>query len=189
MHITCVKHDTSFPIKSIQWCLNYAAIDFDSVDTVGFYEKPYLKFERILKSAGRFFPKGFEVFDHALGAWWHSKLWTPDIIVRNLLALSPSHVTSCRWDRILHFSEHHQAHAASAFYPSPFREAAVLVLDGVGEWSTSTLAKGSMDRLGVPRIDLLSEIRYPDSLGMLYSAFTAYLGFKVNSGEYKVMGL
>jgi carbamoyltransferase len=183
------KHDAAFPINAIKWCLEYAGVDFDAVDYVGFYEKPYLKLERILEVAGRFSPRGFEAFDHAVSAWAGSKAWLPGIITSNLMALSPSRGSRARWDGRLVFSEHHQAHAASAFYPSPFADAAILVMDGVGEWATTSSSVGSRDAVGVPRINFLEEIRYPDSLGMLYSAFTFYLGFRVNSGEYKVMGL
>lgn len=183
------KHDAGFPINALKWCLRYAGIDFDSVDYVGFYEKPYLKLERILEVAGRFSPRGFEAFDHAVSAWAGSKVWLPGIITRNLMALSPSRGARARWDGRLLFCEHHQAHAASAFYPSPFPEAAILVMDGVGEWATTSSSVGFRDAVGVPRISFLEEIRYPDSLGMLYSVFTSYLGFRVNSGEYKVMGL
>ncbi|MBP6702047.1 MAG: carbamoyltransferase [Vicinamibacteria bacterium] len=183
------KHDAAFPISAIKWCLEYAGIDFDAVDYVGFYEKPYLKLERILGVAGRFHPHGFEAFDHAVSAWAASKAWMPGIITSHLMELSPSGGALARWDGRLVFSEHHQAHAASAFYPSPFADAAILVMDGVGEWATTSLSVGSRDVVGVPRITFLEEIRYPDSLGMLYSAFTSYLGFRVNSGEYKVMGL
>ncbi|MGE3702687.1 MAG: carbamoyltransferase [Hyphomicrobiaceae bacterium] len=184
-----IKHDAAFPEQAVQWCLRHAGIDFDQVDHVGFYEKPYLKLHRILGVAGRFFPHGFEAFDHAMSAWLNSKIWIPGAISQALLSFSPSEGRNCRWDRSIHFSEHHQAHAASAFFPSPFEEADVLVMDGVGEWSTTSLSRGYLDRVGVPRIEFLKEIRYPDSLGMLYSAFTSFLGFKVNSGEYKVMGL
>jgi carbamoyltransferase len=183
------KHDAAFPVNAVKWCLQHEGIDFDAIDHVGFYEKPFLKLDRILRVAGRFFPRGFEAFDHAVSSWGGSKLWIPGILTRNLLSLSPSRGTRAHWDGRLHFSEHHQAHAASAYYPSPFDKAAVLVMDGVGEWSTTSLSLGKRDAIGVPGIEFLEEVRYPDSLGMLYSAFTTYLGFKVNSGEYKVMGL
>lgn len=183
------KHDPGFPAHAIEYCLSEAGVTIDDVDHIGFYEKPHLKFERILATYAQFFPKGFETFQTALPTWFQSKLWLPSVLRNQLIGLSPSGGKRMRWDGRLVFSEHHAAHAASAFYPSPFDEAAILTIDGVGEWATTTLAQGRLDGRRVPRIDYLSELRYPDSLGMLYSAFTSYLGFKVNSGEYKVMGL
>ncbi|MGI8402131.1 MAG: carbamoyltransferase family protein [Gemmatimonadaceae bacterium] len=183
------KHDPGFPTKAIQYCLAAAGATFDDVDHVGFYEKPHLKFERILANYAISFPKGFETFKRAVPNWFESKLWLPSLITDELVRLSPSAGKRIKWGGRLVFSEHHAAHAASAFYPSPFREAAILTVDGVGEWATTTLAEGTTDDRRIPRIEFLSELRYPDSLGMLYAAFTAYLGFKVNSGEYKVMGL
>ena len=183
------KHDPRFPIKAIQYCLAAAGVTMDDVDLVGFYEKPHLKFERILANYAQSFPRGFETFKRAIPSWFESKLWLPSLITNDLLRLSPSGGKRMRWDSRVIFSEHHFAHAASAFYPSPFREAAILTVDGVGEWATTTLAEGTIDDRRVPGIEFLSELRYPDSVGMLYAAFTSYLGFKVNSGEYKVMGL
>ena len=183
------KHDSRFPTGALHYCLDAAGVSIDDVDLIGFYEKPHLKFERIIASYATHFPKGFDTFQPAMETWLGSKLWLPRIIKEQLLALSPSEGRRMRWDGRLMFSEHHAAHAASAFYPSPFREAAILTVDGVGEWATTTLAVGRINERRVPRIDFLSELRYPDSLGMLYAAFTSYLGFKVNSGEYKVMGL
>ena len=183
------KHDPRFPIRAIQYCLAAAGVTMDDVDLVGFYEKPHLKFERILASYAQSFPRGFETFKRAIPNWFESKLWLPSLITNDLLRLSPSGGKRMRWDSRVIFSEHHFAHAASAFYPSPFREAAILTVDGVGEWATTTLAEGTIDDRRVPGIEFLSELRYPDSVGMLYAAFTSYLGFKVNSGEYKVMGL
>ena len=183
------KHDSGFPEHAIRFCLSAAGVTIDDIDLIGFYEKPHLKFERILASYAESFPNGFETFQRAIPSWFGSKLWLPSLITNELLALSPSAGDRMRWDRRLIFSEHHAAHAASAFYASPFQEAAILTVDGVGEWATTTLGQGKIDERRVPRIDFLSELRYPDSLGMLYAAFTAYLGFKVNSGEYKVMGL
>jgi carbamoyltransferase len=183
------KHDSEFPARAIRYCLSAAGVTIDDVDHIGFYEKPHLKFERILASYGTYYPRGFETFRVAIPAWLGGKLWLPTFLRTQLHLLSPSNGRSMRWDGRLVFSEHHAAHAASAFYPSPFREAAILTVDGVGEWATTTLAKGYADDRRVPRIEFLSELRYPDSLGMLYAAFTSYLGFKVNSGEYKVMGL
>lgn len=183
------KHDPGFPAQAIRYCLAEAGSTIDDVDHVGFYEKPHLKFERILATYAQFFPKGFDTFQAALPSWFQSKLWLPSLLRDQLIRLSPSGGEQMRWDGRLIFSEHHAAHAASAFYPSPFDEAAILTIDGVGEWATTTLAEGRIDSRRVPRIEYLSELRYPDSLGMFYSAFTAHLGFKANSGEYKVMGL
>lgn len=183
------KHDPGFPARAIEYCLSAAGITLDDLDFVGFYEKPHLKFERILTSYAQSFPKGFETFQAAMPSWFESKLWLPSLLASELIQLSPSRGKRMRWDGRVILSEHHAAHAASAYYPSPFREAAILTVDGVGEWATTTLAEGSMDERSVPGIEFLSELRYPDSLGMLYAAFTSYLGFKVNSGEYKVMGL
>lgn len=184
-----VKHDPTFPSRAIAACLKQADITIDDVDFIGFYEKPHLKFERILTNAGQFFPRGFSIFRQAITSWTSFKFWLPRIISSEIEALSPSLGRNMRWDGKLIYCEHHFSHAASAFYASPFKEAAILTVDGVGEWSTVTTAIGRTDEIGVPGIDFLEEIRYPHSLGMLYSAFTSYLGFKVNSGEYKVMGL
>lgn len=186
---TRIKHDSSFPINSIKFCLTYAGISIDQVNYIGFYEKPHLKFERILKTYANFFPKGFDTFQDALYIWIKEKLWIPNLIRSQLLDISPSRGNEMLWDQRIIFSEHHQSHAASAFYPSPFKEAAILTVDGVGEWATTTFATGYQDSRGVPKMKFLKEIRYPHSLGMLYSSFTYFLGFKVNSGEYKVMGL
>ena len=186
---TRIKHDAGFPTRAIAYCLDAAGITMDEIDHVGFYEKPLLKFDRILRTGASFYPKGLDTFFDALGIWAKKKLWTPGFLRDSLIKLSPSRGTAMRWDKRLAFSEHHHSHAASAFYPSPFDEAAILVVDGVGEWSTVSLGHGDLDKRGVPRIRFLREIHYPQSLGMLYSAFTYYLGFKVNSGEYKVMGL
>lgn len=183
------KHDSRFPAGALRSCLEVAGVSIDEVDYIGFYEKPHLKFERILASYATNFPNGFDTFQQAMETWLGSKLWLPRIIKEQIVALSPSKGKRMRWDGRLIFSEHHAAHAASAFYPSPFREAAILTVDGVGEWATTTVALGHLDGRRVPRVDFLNELRYPDSLGMLYAAFTSFLGFKVNSGEYKVMGL
>lgn len=186
---TRIKHDSSFPICAIKYCLQAAQVSFDKIEYVGFYEKPHLKFERIVRNYANAFPKGFDTFKLAVPSWLKEKLWLPGFIRSNLFELSESNGRSMKWDGKVLYSEHHFAHAASAFYPSPFQEAAVVTLDGVGEWATTTLAHGEMDSRGVPQINFLNQLDYPDSLGMLYSTFTAYLGFKVNSGEYKVMGL
>jgi len=186
---TRVKHDPSFPTRAVSACLEQAEITMDDVDFVGFYEKPHLKFERILTTAGRYFPHGFDVFREAISTWLRFKFWQPDYICSELYALSPSAGKAMRWNGEIIFCEHHFSHAASAFYASPFAEAAILTIDGVGEWSTVTTASGRTKKDKIPAIKFLQEMRYPHSLGMLYSAFTSYLGFKVNSGEYKVMGL
>jgi carbamoyltransferase len=186
---TRIKHDAGFPIHAVQSCLKQAGINMDDVDYVGFYEKPHLKLERILSTSGKFFPNGFDIFCEAWSSWKDFKFWLPKVIFDELEALSPTQGKKMRWDGKVIYCEHHFSHAASAFFPSPFKDAAILTIDGVGEWATSTTAVGSTDDLGIPRIQFLQEMRYPDSLGMIYSAFTSYLGFKVNSGEYKVMGL
>ena len=183
------KHDPRFPSNAIRFCLAAAGATIDDVNHIGFYEKPHLKFERIIANYATFFPKGFATFREAIPSWLGSKAALPSVMRRHLVELSPSHADSMKWDGRFIFSEHHAAHAASAFYPSPFSEAAILTVDGVGEWATTTLADGMLDDRRVPRIEFLSELRYPASLGMLYAAFTSFLGFKVNSGEYKVMGL
>ena len=183
------RHDSRFPGGALRYCLDAARVSIDDVDHIGFYEKPHLKFDRILASYASYFPKGFATFQPAMESWFGAKLWLPALIKQEILALSPTKGKRMHWDGRIVFSEHHAAHAASAFYPSPFRESAILTVDGVGEWATTTLATGRLDERSVPHIEFLSELRYPDSLGMLYAAFTSFLGFKVNSGEYKVMGL
>lgn len=183
------KHDSRFPINSISSVLETAGATADALDHVAFYEKPHLKFERIVSTYRTHAPEGFETFQQALPLWLGTKLWTPTQIRDAIIDLSPTHGEAMRWDGRTIFPEHHMSHAASAYYPSPFKDAAILTMDGVGEWATTTIAVGEHDSRAVPRIRFLKEIRYPDSLGMLYSAFTSYLGFKVNSGEYKVMGL
>ena len=168
------KHDSEFPTHAVAYCLREADIDITGVDYVGFYDKPLLKFERILESYLGVAPQGLRSFLTAMPVWLKEKLFTRDQIRRDLGG----------YEGPVLFSEHHESHAASAFYPSPFPEAAVLTMDGVGEWATSSYGVGRGNAL-----DLLAELHYPHSLGMLYSAFTYYTGFKVNSGEYKVMGL
>jgi carbamoyltransferase len=167
------KHDAGFPANAIRYVLRHGGIQVKDLDYIGFYDKPFLKFERILKTHLATFPRSLPSFLKAMPAWLRAKLWVPQTIQDQL-----------DWDGPIYFAEHHQSHAASAFLVSPFREAAILTVDGVGEWATSTLGVGR-DR----QIELLKEIRFPHSLGLLYSAFTYYLGFKVNSAEYKVMGL
>lgn len=173
------KHDPGFPAQAIRYCLAEAGIGLDQVDVIAFYEKPFLKFERLLETYVAFAPRGFASFCRAVPLWIHEKLFQKRLLGEALAALGADGAV----DRLL-FAEHHQSHAASAFFPSPFAEAAVLTMDGVGEWTTTSLALGHGNRL-----DVLREIHFPHSLGLLYSAFTYYAGFKVNSGEYKLMGL
>ena len=168
------KHDHGFPLQAAQYCLKEGGITVEDLDYVGFYDKPLLKFERILYTYLATFPKSFPSFMKALPLWLTEKLWIPTQIRRNLKPYSGP----------ILFAHHHESHAASSFLMSPFDEAAILTVDGVGEWATSTMGVGRGTQ-----IDILKEIRFPHSLGLLYSAFTYYLGFKVNSAEYKVMGL
>lgn len=174
------KHDPSLPNRAIQFCLEEAGITAQELDYVVFYEKPLRKFERLLTTQLATFPKSAKVFPRAMFTWLSSKLWMRSAICANVGVSA---------EKVL-FTEHHQSHAASAFFCSPFSEAAVLVMDGVGEWATTTLYQASTDpETGVASLKPLSEILYPHSLGLLYSALTAYLGFEVNDGEYKVMGM
>ena len=175
------KHDANFPRFAIEYCLREARISPDKVEGVVFYEKPFLKFERLLETYLAFAPRGFFGFAKSMPLWLKDKLFQKHAIVKELEAILGD---SINWSELLLFSEHHLSHAASAFFPSPFETAAILTLDGVGEWATTSLAVGSGNNLQV-----LKEIHFPHSLGLLYSAFTYYTGFKVNSGEYKVMGL
>jgi len=169
------KHDSSFPTNATQYCLEAAGITADQVDYIGFYEKPMTKFERLIETYLRFVPQGFEPFQEALPIWLGKKLFLPRQIDKGLgLTARRRYV----------FPEHHEAHAASAFFPSPFEEAAIITVDGVGEWATATFGFGKGNA-----ITLRKEIRFPHSLGLLYSAFTYYTGFEVNEGEYKLMGL
>ena len=175
------KHDSSFPKNAIEYCLKEANINANEISHVIFYEKPFLKFERLLETYLAFAPKGFKSFAMAMPLWIKDKLFQKSQLIKDLINILGEETN---WhDRIL-FSEHHLSHAASAFYPSPFEKAAILTIDGVGEWTTSSVAIGEGSNLRV-----LKEIMFPHSLGLLYSAFTFYTGFKVNSGEYKVMGL
>ncbi len=173
------KHDPSFPAHAISYVLEEGGVDLDEVDYVAFYDKPFLKFERLLETYLATAPSGFASFRKAMPVWLREKLFLKDLLVRELKQISSANYS----DRLL-FAEHHVSHAASAFYPSPFDEAVVLTLDGVGEWATGTVAIGKGREL-----DMRKELRFPHSLGLLYSAFTYYTGFKVNSGEYKLMGL
>ncbi len=177
-----IKHDNGFPHHAIQFCLDHAGIQAGDLDYVVFYEKPLLKFDRILRSGLAAWPKSWLAFREALITWMNEKLW--------IKALLQEALPDVPKDRFL-FVEHHLSHAASAFFASPFEEAAIVTLDGVGEWTTTTIGKATADWTGQGqnRIDLLEETRFPHSLGLLYSAFTAFLGFRVNNGEYKVMGM
>ncbi|HEV8370381.1 MAG TPA: carbamoyltransferase [Pyrinomonadaceae bacterium] len=185
-----VKHDHRFPINAARYCLSEANLTADNLDYVGFYDKPLLKFDRLLETYLDYSPSGFSSFLKSMPLWMREKLWMPDLI-RTELAKTAGEDDERTAKKLgkkfmwkLLFGDHHESHAASAFYPSPFEEAAILTIDGVGEWATSSIGIGKGNA-----ITLLKELRYPDSLGLLYSAFTYYTGFKVNSGEYKVMGL
>ncbi|MGE0151106.1 MAG: carbamoyltransferase [Reyranellaceae bacterium] len=174
------KHDSGFPTKAIDFCLAAEGVGLDAIDFIAFYDKPFLKFERLLETYLAFAPSGFRSFRMAMPVWLKEKLYQK-ILLRDELK---NWLPDFDWQNKLLFSEHHQSHAASAFYPSPFEEAAILTMDGVGEWATTSMGFGSGNR-----IEMRKEIHFPHSLGLLYSAFTYYTGFKVNSGEYKVMGL
>jgi carbamoyltransferase len=175
------KHDPGFPENAIRYCLSEGGITLDELDHIAFFEKPLLKFERLLETYLANAPAGYASFRMALPVWLKEKLFQKPGMVKALKPLSPS---GKNIEQKLLFAEHHQSHAASAFFPSPFDEAVVLTLDGVGEWATTSVAIGRGATLETQR-----EIHWPHSLGLLYSAFTYYTGFKVNSGEYKVMGL
>jgi carbamoyltransferase len=187
---TRVKHDYNFPLNAARYCLSEAKLTANDLDYVGFYDKPLLKFDRLLETYLDYAPSGFSSFLKALPLWMKEKLWMPDLI-RTELAKAGGETDERAAKKLgkkfawkLLFGDHHESHAASAFYPSPFEEAAILTIDGVGEWATSSIGIGKGNEL-----TLLKELRFPDSLGLLYSAFTYYTGFRVNSGEYKVMGL
>jgi carbamoyltransferase len=169
------KHDARLPVRAIEYCLEHAKLSAADVDYVAFYDKPITKFERLLETYLAFAPTGFRSFRHFMPLWLSERLFIPRAIEEALGGKYRGRIV---------FPEHHESHAASAFFPSPFDEAAILTLDGVGEWSTTCFGVGQGNRI---RLD--QEIRYPHSLGLLYSAFTYYCGFKVNSGEYKLMGL
>ncbi len=177
--LTRIKHDSSFPINSITKILEETNINLDDIDYVSFYEKPFLKFERLIETYLANVPFGFNSFKIAIPIWIKEKLFLKKIIFNELQKISKNFNN----EKLL-FDEHHLSHAASAFFPSPFEEAIILTIDGVGEWATTTLSIGKSNN-----IEIKKEINFPHSLGLLYSAFTYYLGFKVNSGEYKVMGL
>ncbi len=167
------RHDQAFPLQAVEYCLKAEGLKASDLDIVAFYDKPWLKFERILKTTLAYAPRGFRPFAMAIPLWVKRKLWMKDLIREGL-----------GFDGKIVFTEHHESHAASAFFPSPFEEAAVLTMDGVGEWATASIGLGRANKL-----TLTEELHFPHSLGLLYSAFTHYTGFKVNSGEYKVMGL
>ncbi|HZX82464.1 MAG TPA: carbamoyltransferase [Reyranella sp.] len=174
------KHDSGFPQHAVQYCLDEAGIKLADVDYVAFYDKPFLKFERLLETYLAYAPRGFQSFRMAMPLWLKEKLFQKTLLRDEMKHWQPDF----DWHKRLLFGEHHQSHAASAFFPSPYEEAVVLCMDGVGEWATTSLAWGQGNKL-----EMLKEIHFPHSLGLLYSAFTYYTGFKVNSGEYKVMGL
>ena len=175
-----IRHDLSFPSQAINFCLNFAQTKVKDLDFVVFYEKPFLKFERLLETYIGFAPKGFRSFKVSMPSWVTDKLFQKRIIKKNLETISLSKFDE---SKIL-FTEHHISHAASAFYPSPYKRSAILIMDAVGEWATTSISIGENNK-----IQMLSEINFPHSIGLLYSAFTYFLGFKVNSAEYKVMGL
>ena len=174
------KHDSGYPENAVNFVLNFAKINLSKVDHIVFYEKPFLKFERLLETYVAFAPKGFASFAKAMPIWLREKLFQKKLIIDYLKL----HDKNFKDENKILFSEHHLSHAASAFYPSPFNDAIVLTADGVGEWATTTVAIGTGDKLEIKK-----ELHFPHSLGLLYSAFTYYTGFKVNSGEYKLMGL
>ncbi len=178
---TRIKHDSSYPHNSVEFVLNYAKLKLNEVDHIIFFEKPFLKFERLLETYVAFAPKGFLSFAKAMPIWIKDKLFQKNLLKNNLKNHDKNY--DKKKENIL-FSDHHLSHAASAFFPSPFKEAIVLTADGVGEWATTTVAVGKENKLEIKK-----EIHFPHSLGLLYSAFTYYTGFKVNSGEYKLMGL
>ena len=174
------KHDARYPYNAIKYVLDEAGINLNQVNHIVFFEKPFLKFERLLETYLAFAPSGFGSFCMSMPIWLREKLFQKKFLFEKLK------LNDKNFDDIdkIYFSEHHYSHAASAFFPSPFKDAIVLTLDGVGEWATTTVAEGSGNKL-----NLLKEIHFPHSIGLLYSAFTYYTGFKINSGEYKVMGL
>src|SRR6266513_2512808 len=171
------KHDSSFPINAVRYVLQEAGVDYKDLTAVAFYDKPFLKFERLLETYHGFCPRGLVSFQSAIPVWIKEKLFLRRLLKEELGALGDGKVP-------IYYPEHHLSHAASAFYPSPFEEAAIVTIDGVGEWATTTIGCGQGYK-----ITLLKEVHFPHSVGLLYSAFTYYTGFVVNSGEYKLMGL
>ncbi len=174
------KHDSSYPYNAVEFVLNYSNLKLSEVDQIVFFEKPFLKFERLLETYVAFAPKGFISFSKAMPIWIKEKLFQKNLLFNKL----KEHDKNYKSDKNIFFSDHHLSHAASAFFPSPFEEAVVLTADGVGEWATTTVAVAKGNKLEIKK-----EIHFPHSIGLLYSAFTYYTGFKVNSGEYKLMGL
>ena len=174
------KHDSSFPINAINFVLDFSGKKINEIDSIVFYEKPFLKFERLLETYVAFAPKGFKSFSKAMPIWLKEKLFQKKLLLDELKKVDQNFDGTEK----LFFSEHHIGHAASAFYPSPYKEAIIFTADGVGEWATTTVAIGIENK-----IEIKKEIHFPHSLGLLYSAFTYYVGFRVNSGEYKLMGL
>ncbi|MFO0664268.1 MAG: carbamoyltransferase N-terminal domain-containing protein [Polyangiaceae bacterium] len=174
------KHDARFPSNAIEFCLKQAGCSLGDIDAVAFYDKPFLKFERLLETYLAFAPKGFRSFRMAMPLWLREKLFQKDLLKDEFVKFHKEF----DWKEKLLFSEHHLSHAASAYFPSPFDEAVVLTMDGVGEWTTTSVAIGRGNKL-----EIVKELHFPHSIGLLYSALTYYTGFKVNSGEYKVMGL
>jgi len=174
------KHDPSYPENAINFVLKFAGLKLNEIDQIVFFEKPFLKFERLLETYVAFAPKGFLSFSKAMPLWIKDKLFQKNLLFNKLKEHDENYIS----DENIFFSDHHLSHAASAFFPSPFEEAVVLTADGVGEWATTTVAVGKNNKLEIKK-----EIHFPHSLGLLYSAFTYYTGFKVNSGEYKLMGL
>ena len=177
---TRIKHDASFPVNSIKFCLESAKLKISDIDAFVFYEKPFIKFERLLETYLQKVPFGFESFKLSIPLWIKEKLFQRQLILNNLNLIEKNSSIKNK----IFFTDHHHSHASSAFYPSPFNEAIVLTMDGVGEWTTTSVYLGKKNSL-----ELKKEIKFPHSLGLLYSAFTYFLGFKVNDGEYKVMGL
>ena len=171
---TRIKHDSSYPFNAVEYVLKEAKVKLNDVNYITFYEKPFLKFERLLETYVGFAPRGFKSFSISMPIWLSEKLFQKKILLNEL----KNHDKSFNDLEKIYFSEHHFSHAASAFYPSPFKDATILTLDGVGEWATTTVAVGNDQKL-----EILKEIHFPHSIGLLYSAFTYYTGFKVNSGE------
>ncbi len=176
-----IKHDSSFPMSAIKFCIKKANIKPEQLNNIVFYEKPFLKFERLLETYLAFAPKGFKSFYVSIPIWIKNKLFQKSILIKELCKLLGNEIN---WKEKLLFSDHHMSHASSAFFPSPFKRSAILTLDGVGEWTTTSISTGIDNK-----IIFQKELHFPHSLGLLYSAFTFYSGFKVNSGEYKLMGL
>ncbi len=172
---TRIKHDSAFPVNAVEYCLKEAGATIGDIEQIVFYEKPFLKFDRLLETYLSYAPSGLRSFVQAIPQWLKQKLHLPREIKKQLPG---------KWNKPIVFVSHHESHAASAFFPSPFEESAILTMDGVGEWDTATIGIGDGNK-----IRLLKSMKFPHSLGLLYSAFTYFAGFKVNSGEYKIMGL